>query len=107
MEKEVIKKQCPICREEREFIHIVEAHREMEPFTMHTPIGSPLRTWVQSTSHPTAYCPVCSIVIYIGPSAEELIQEFKEEQEEAKRKKQEEFDRQFKKTYGKQIKKKK
>lgn len=63
---------CPVCKEGKEFVRVIEAHEETEPFTMNTPIGSPIRSWVQKTEHPIAYCPTCKIVVFVGPSAEEI-----------------------------------
>ncbi len=39
---------CHVCNiEGKEFVRVIEAHEETEPFTMNTPIGSPIRSWVQ------------------------------------------------------------
>jgi len=75
---------CPVCKEERKFVRVVETHEEQERFTMHTPIGVSLPTWVEETELPIAYCSVCKIVIHIGPSAEEVKKDF--ETRERKRK---------------------
>lgn len=82
---EIIKRFCPVCKEEREFRRVIEAHKETEPFTMHTPMGSPLRTWIQTTEHPTAYCSVCSIVVYVGPDAEKIERQFNKREEKKQR----------------------
>ena len=79
---EIIKKHCPVCKEEKDFMRVVEAHEETESFTSMTVIGALLRQWVQTTKHPTAYCSFCGIVVYVGPSAEEVERTFKKSQAE-------------------------
>lgn len=82
--EERMKKYCPICKEEKEFIRIVEAHIATEPFTSHTSIGRRLPQWVEKTVQPTAYCSNCKAVLYVGPSPDEVEKTFRK-QEEVKR----------------------
>jgi len=76
MTEKIITMYCPVCKEEKNFCRVVETHREETPFTIFTPIDT-LHTWIQETQHPTAYCPICRIVLYVGLLAEKVKQEFK------------------------------
>lgn len=75
-----IKRHCPVCKDERDFVRVVEAHVATEPLTMHTPLGTKLRQWVSKTVLPVAYCPDCGIVVHVGPSGEEVARDFEERQ---------------------------
>ncbi len=70
---EKIKTFCPTCKEEKEFVRVVETHIETERFTSHTIIGQPLARWSQKTEFPLAYCSSCKTVLYVGPSPEEVL----------------------------------
>lgn len=66
MRKKKLNKYCPSCKREREFVRIVEAHRETEPITIHTVVNAPLRSWIEERPLPIAYCSACNTVIYVG-----------------------------------------
>ena len=89
MAKEIVR-FCPLCQKKRNFLRVVEAHLIGEPFTSSTLIGGPSHSWIQRTAHPTAYCPVCHIVLFVGPSADEVERNFKEEEEKKRKEKIEE-----------------
>ncbi len=71
---------CPVCKEEREFIGIVEVHTETTPLPWNAPIGPASRgmsrTYLQETKLPLAYCSECKVVIFVGPTPEEKKEEF-------------------------------
>ncbi len=73
---------CPFCKEEKKFIRVVEVHEEIR--MLENPIigvpGPPPH--LKTTEHPTAYCESCKAVIFIGPSADEVKEDFKKRESE-------------------------
>ncbi len=72
---EEMKKYCPVCKQGKNFIRVVEAHiRKEKPSQQNNPIGIPinLSQWVEKTELPMAYCIECNVVLYVGPSLEEV-----------------------------------
>jgi hypothetical protein len=79
---EIMKKFCPVCKAEREFIRVIAASIENgEPILD----GVPVRRYIKETKLPMAYCADCKIVLYVGPSVELLQEELDEEEEDKKR----------------------
>jgi len=73
---EEIVKYCPVCKTEKKFLKIVEAHITY-PMPAIPVIGSPAPPpYVVTTEHPTAYCSECRVVIFIGPSDEDVERDF-------------------------------
>ena len=84
MEEETARKICPFCKEEKDFIPIIAASVKEESFTMHTVIGSRINRWVEEMRLPLGRCPECDCVIFIGPSPEEVTQNFKEKERKSR-----------------------
>lgn len=82
MSQEIFERDCPICKELRIFVRVVEAHIAVDEPVMD---GVPLNRYVSETELPLARCPVCSIVVYVGPSPEELREELQEQKEARQR----------------------
>jgi len=60
---------CPCCETKRVFIRVIEAHSEIDPSQRD---GEPLRKSLVATELPLAYCQKCKVVVYVGPSPEEV-----------------------------------
>ena len=84
MEEETVRKICPFCKEERDFIPVIAAWVEEAPFTMDTPIGSHINRWVEEMRLPLGRCPECNCVVFIGPSPKEVARNFKEEERKSR-----------------------